>query len=397
MAGSDLGALASLDLSEEEIVLRDVVREIVDKEVRPRAFELDENESFPFQQIRALSNAGLMGIVTPEEYGGQGASHLLYSVVVEEIARGCAATSLVYFTQTHAQLPVLIGGSEEQKRRFVPGLASGERLGAFAVTEPEHGSDAAQLETRADRIDGGYSITGEKIFITTGDKADLLTVFARTGEGGARGISAFVVPKDSPGLEVSRVEKKMGVRGSSTAALSFNGCFVPVENRIGEENGAFDLLLQTFDFTRLSTAAQSVGIAQGAFDIALAYSLERKQFGRKIFDFQAVQFRLAQMLSEISAARSFLYQVARAIDLGETAKFSLEASMVKMWCSEMAGRVTNDAVQTLGGYGYMREFAVERMMRDAKITQIYDGTNDIQRLVIARQILESHGSGARRA
>jgi alkylation response protein AidB-like acyl-CoA dehydrogenase len=381
-----------MDLTAEEITLRDIVRRVVDKEIRPRAVELDESEDFPWQQIQALSEIGLMGILTPDNYGGQGASHLLYSVVVEEIARGCAATALVYFTQTHAQLPLLLAGTEEQKRKFIPKLASGEWLGAFVVTEPENGSDVARLKTRANRIEDGYLLNGEKVFITTGDKADVLTVFARTGDAGPKGISAFVVMKDTPGFEVARVEKKMGVRGSSTAALSFNDCFVPDERRLGEENEAFDLLLKTFDFTRLSTAAQSVGIAQGAYDIALNYAMGRAQFGKRIFDFQAVQFRLAQMLAEVSAARAFLYQVARMIDSHRVMRFPLEASMIKLWCSEMAGRVTNEAVQTLGGYGYMREYSVERMMRDAKITQIYDGTNDIQKLVIARRMLEEYRS-----
>lgn len=390
MASGDVTFLTGMDLNNEEIMLRDIVREIVDKEIRPRAVELDEGESFPWDQIRALSSAGLMGILTPEEFEGQGASHLLYSVVVEEIARGCASTALVYFTQTHAQLPLLLAGTVQQKREFIPKLASGEWLGAFVVTEPENGSDVANLRTTATRVDGGYVLNGEKIFITTGDKANLLTVFARTGDKGPKGLSAFLVARETPGVGVVRVEKKMGVRGSSTAALSFNDCFVPDDRLLGEENQAFDLLLKIFDFTRLSTAAQAVGIAQGAYDVALKYSMERQQFGKIIFDFQAVQFRLAQMLTEVSAARAFLYQVARMIDSKAGIRFPLEASMIKLWCSEMAGRVTNDAVQTLGGYGYMREYSVERMMRDAKITQIYDGTNDIQRLVIARRVLDSY-------
>lgn len=381
-----LTALAELDLTDEERMVRDVVRKIVATEIRPRAVELDETEGFPWPQLQALSRQGLMGLLTPEPDGGQGARHLLYVAVVEEIARACAATALVYFTNTHGQLPLRYAGTPDQKRRYLPRLASGEWLGAIAITEPDHGSDVAHLRTRAERVAGGYVLNGEKIFITTGDKADLLTVFARTGpEPGARGLSAFLVEKGTPGLRVVRIERKMGVRGSSTAALGLENCFVPETQRLGEENQAFPLLMRVFDVTRLSTAAQAVGIAQGAYDIALAYSLERRQFGQRIYDFQGVQFRLANMVTDIAAGRALLYQAARVADRG--GRFTAEASMAKLWCSEMAGRVTNDAVQTLGGYGYIRDYGVERMMRDAKITQIYDGTNDIQRLIIARQVL----------
>lgn len=387
MTIKDVTPLASMDLNREEQMVRDIVRRIVDTDIRPRAVELDETEDFPWAQMKALSENGLLGILVPENLGGQEGSHVLYVAVIEEIARACAATALVYFTQTHAQLPLLLAGTVEQQKTYVPKLASGEWLGAFAITEPGNGSDVADMKTRAERVAGGYVLNGEKIFITTGDKADVLTVFARTGVDGVKGISAFIVTKGSPGFDVTRVEKKMGVRGSSTAALTFTDCFVPEENRLGEENSGFEMLMKAFDFTRLSTAAQSVGIAQGAYDIAFEYSLGRKQFGRKIYDFQAVQFRLAEMLTEISAGRALLFQTARMVDSGHQ-PFPLEASMAKLWCSEMAGRVTNEAVQVLGGYGYIREYGVERMMRDAKITQIYDGTNDIQKLVIARRALQ---------
>ncbi|PSR23825.1 MAG: acyl-CoA dehydrogenase [Sulfobacillus acidophilus] len=375
----------TLDFSEEECMVRDVVQRIVETHIRPRAVELDEEESFPWPQIKVLADNGLMGILVPQKYGGQQGSHLLYAMVVEEIARACAATALVYFTNTHGQLPILLAGTDTQKVHYLPPMANGEWLGALAVTEPQNGSDAAHMQCRATRVSDGYVLNGEKIFITNGDKADVMVVFARTGEPGARGISAFIVERKN-GVVTSRVERKMGVRGSSTAALRFEDVFVPTVQRLGEEHQGFSTLMRTFDTTRLSTAAQAVGIAQGAYDIALEYTLVRQQFGRRIFDFQGMQFRLSEMLADITAGRALLYQTARLVDTGKP--FTMEAAMAKLWCSEMAGRVTNQAVQALGGYGYMREFGVERMMRDAKITQIYDGTSDIQKLVIARRVLD---------
>ncbi len=386
----DLSPLTTLDFTDEDRMVRDVVQKIVEAEIRPRAVELDEEESFPWQQIRALADNGLMGILVPESYGGQQGSHLLYVMVVEEIARACAATALVYFTNTHGQMPILMSGTEVQKLRYLPRMASGEWLSAIAVTEPQNGSDVAHMQCRAERVSDGYVLNGEKIFITTGDKADVLVVFARTGEQGARGISAFIVERKN-GVTTSHIERKMGVRGSSTAAIRFDDVFVPETQLLGEENRGFGTLMQTFDTTRLSTAAQALGVAQGAYDIALDYTLTRHQFGHRIFDFQGMQFRLSEMLADIAAGRALLYQTARLVDAGKS--FTLEASMVKLWCSEMAGRVTNQAVQALGGYGYIREFGVERMMRDAKITQIYDGTNDIQKLIIARRVLDAVQAG----
>lgn len=389
----DVSPLTTLDFSDEERMVRDVVQKIVEAEIRPRAVVLDEEESFPWEQIKALADNGLMGILVPERYGGQEGSHLLYVMVVEEIARACAATALVYFTNTHGQMPILTSGTEAQKLRYLPQMASGEWLSAFAVTEPENGSDAAHMQCRAERVSDGYVLNGEKIFITTGDKADVLVVFARTGDQGARGISAFIVERQN-GVATSRIEHKMGVRGSSTAAIRFEDVFVPEAQLLGEENHGFGTLMRAFDTTRLSTAAQALGIAQGAYDIALDYTLTRQQFGHRLFDFQGMQFRLSEMLADIAAGRALLYQTARLVDAGKP--FTMEASMAKLWCSEMAGRVTNQAVQALGGYGYIREFGVERMMRDAKITQIYDGTNDIQKLVIARRVLDvvQAGGGA---
>lgn len=373
-------------LSDEEKMIRQTVRTIVEKHIAPYAIETDEEEKFPWNQIQKLSEAGLMGIMVPEEYGGIDASKLAYVLAVEEISRWCAATAAVYFTQTHGLLAVSMFGNEKQKKKYLPKVASGEILAAFAVTEPNAGSDVLGMQTTAERVTGGYILNGSKIFITTGDKADIVTVFAITDrDKGHNGLSAFLVEKGSKGFKVGKLEKKMGIRGSSTASLWFEDCFVPEENRIGEEGEAFKILLKCFDYTRISTAAQALGIAQGAYDIAFRYSQERSQFNRPIYDFQGIQFMIVDMFTEITSARSMLYQVAKSIDQGQK-DFALEASMVKYYCSELAGRVTNNAVQILGGHGYVVENHVERMMRDAKITQIYDGTSQIQKIVMAKQI-----------
>lgn len=373
-------------LSDEEKMIRDTVRVIVEKHVAPYAIETDEEEKFPWNQIEKLSEAGLMGIMVPEEYDGIDASKLAYVLVVEEISKWCAATAAVYFTQTHGLLAVNLFGNEAQKRKYLPDVASGQKLTAFAVTEPNAGSDVVSMQTTAERVSGGYVINGSKIFITTGDKADIVTVFAKTDrDKGHNGLSAFIVEKETPGFHVGKLEKKMGIRGSSTASLWFEDCFIPEENRIGEEGQGFNFLLKCFDYTRLSTAAQALGIAQGAYDIAFQYSQERRQFNQPIFEFQGIQFMLADMFTEIASARAMLYQIAKSIDEGQK-DFALEASMAKYYCSELAGRITNNAVQILGGHGYVIENHVERMMRDAKITQIYDGTSQIQKMVMAKQI-----------
>lgn len=375
-----------ISLTDEEKMIRDMVRAIVADHIAPNAVETDEEEKFPWIQIEKLKEVGLMGIMVPEEYGGINASKLSYVLVIEEIAKWCAATALVYFTQSHGLLPVSLAGSEEQKRKYLPLIASGEKLAAFAVTEPNAGSDAASMQTFAQKVSGGYVINGSKIFITTGDKAEIVTVFAKTDrEKGNAGISAFLVEKGTPGFSVGKIEKKMGVRGSSTASLWFEDCFIPEENRIGNEGEGFKVLLKAFDYTRISTAAQALGIAQGAFDLAFKYAHERSQFNKPIYEFQMIKSLLTEMYTEISAARAMLYQIAQYIDQGNE-DFTMEASMAKYHCSELAGRVTNNAVQILGGHGYVIENHVERMMRDAKITQIYDGTNQIQKIVMAAQM-----------
>ncbi|MDQ0219454.1 acyl-CoA dehydrogenase family protein [Peribacillus cavernae] len=375
-------------LSEEEKMLRRSVRSVVKKHIAPLAQKLDEEEGFPWEQIRSLADLGILGILTPEEYGGAAGSKLAYVLAVEEVAKGCAATALVFFTQTHGALSLLLAGSEEQKQKYLPQIASGEILGAIAITEPNAGSDAAGMATIAVRDGNEYILNGNKVFITTGDKADVITVFAKTDpDARHKGMSAFLVEKGTPGLIVGKTEKKMGVRGSSTAELIFENCRIPAENLIGLEGEGFRICMEACDYTRISTAAQALGIAQGAFDIAFQYAQERKQFGKSIYDFQAIQFMLVDMFTEITNARLLLYQSAKLIDEGSR-EFTMEASMAKAYCSEVAGRVTDSAVQILGGYGYIRDYQVERMMRDAKITQIYDGTSQIQRMVIARNMLK---------
>lgn len=373
-------------LTDEEKMIRETVRTLVEDHIKPYAIEIDQQEKFPWEQINKIKELGLMGIMVPEEYGGFNASKKSYVITIEEISKWCATTALVYFTQTHGLLPVCLFGNEEQKMKYLPRVASGEILTAFAVTEPNAGSDIVNMRTTAKRVDGGYVLNGNKIFITTGDKADLITVFAMTDRSKKyQGMSAFLVEKSNPGLKVGTIEKKMGVRGSSTAELFFDDCFVPEENLIGNEGDGFKIAMETFDYTRISTAAQALGIAQGAFEITFQYAQERTTFNKPIYEHQAIQFMLVDMFTEINAARSLLYQVADYIDRGNQ-KFTLEAAMVKMHCSELAGRVTNNAVQILGGHGYVVENHVERMMRDAKITQIYDGANQIQKVVIGKQL-----------
>lgn len=374
-------------LSEEEKMIRDSVRAVVKKKIAPLAQQLDEEESFPWEQIKTLADLGMLSILTPEEYGGAAGSKMSYVLAVEEIAKGCAATALVFFTQTHGALSLLLAGTEQQKKKYLPKIASGEMLGAIAITEPNAGSDAASMATTAVKDGNDYILNGNKVFITTGDKADVVTVFAKTDPASRhKGISAFLVEKGTPGFRVGKVEKKMGVRGSSTAELIFDNCRIPAENLVGREGEGFQICMEACDYTRISTAAQALGIAQGAFDIAFQYAQERRQFGKPIYDFQAIQFMLVDMFTEITNARLLLYQSAKLIDEG-VRDFAMEASMAKAYCSEVAGRVTDSAVQILGGYGYIRDYQVERMMRDAKITQIYDGTSQIQRLVIARNLL----------
>ncbi len=380
-------------LTAEQEMFRKLAHDIAERHVAPRAAEIDRSGEFPWDIVGVYREQGLFALPVPEEYGGAGADPLSFCLVVEELARVDATCALILAVQQLGLMPILLAGSEEQKRRYLPRLAAGEWLAAFGLTEPEAGSDAGSLRTRATRAGGGYRLDGSKRFITNGGVAHVYSIFASTDPAkGSKGISAFVVEADTPGFTVGRQEEKLGIRGSPTAELLFDGCAVPEANRLGAEGEGFGIALATLDRTRLGIAAQAVGIAQGAFDYALNYARERRQFGRPIAEFEGIQFMLADMATCIEAARQLTYRAAALLgEQGGARRLPPEvnrlSAMAKCFASDTAMAVTTDAVQVLGGYGYIRDHPVERMMRDAKITQIYEGTNQIQRLVIARSYL----------
>ncbi len=374
--------------NEEEALILATVRELVAEKVTPRAAEIDETGEFPWDIKELFASNDLLGIPIPSEYGGLGGTFLTYVKVVEEIAKACASSSLIVAVQELGMLPIMIAGSEEQKRRFLPKIASGEHLAAYALTEVSSGSDAlGSMRTRAVRDGDRYSLDGQKIWITNGSVADVVCVFAVTDpEAGSRGVSAFVVEKDAAGFKVGNKEKKMGIRGSPTVELVFDHCEVPLENRLGEEGEGFKIAMRVLDKSRPGIAAQALGIAAGALEYAANYAKERIAFGKPIGQHQGVGFMLADMKTEVEAARLLLYEAARRCDEGGT-DVTLWAAMAKLKCGDVAMSVTTDAVQVLGGFGYSADYPVERMMRDAKITQIYEGTQQIQRLVIARALV----------
>jgi alkylation response protein AidB-like acyl-CoA dehydrogenase len=376
------------EYSDEERMVQELSRRLARDKIAPRAAEIDEREEFPHDLVQLLAAHGLFGLVVPETLGGSGAGVIAFLLAVEEIARACAATATIYAGQYLGMYPILLAGTEEQKQRFLPPLARGDRLAAFALTEPEAGSDVVALRTTARRDGDAYILTGAKHFITSGDVAGVLTVFVVTDPSqGNRGLSAFVVEQGTPGFRVARIEKKMGIRGSTTAALEFQDCRVPVANRLGEEGQGFKIAMQVLDRARPSVAAIAVGIAQAALDHSLEYAQTRKQFGQPIANFQAIQFMLADMAMEIHLARlSYLY--AGHLIRSGAPRYTLPAAVAKCYASEVAMRATTNAVQIFGGYGYTRDYPVERLMRDAKITQIYEGTSEIQRIVIANQLLK---------
>jgi alkylation response protein AidB-like acyl-CoA dehydrogenase len=376
------------EYSDEEQMVQELARRLAREKIGPRAAEIDAREEFPHDLVHLLAEHGLFGLIVSEALGGSDAGILAFLLAVEEIARACAATATIFAGQYLGMYPVLLAGTEEQRRRFIPALARGERLAAFALTEPEAGSDVAAIQMTARRDGDEYVLTGTKQFITSGDVAGILTVFATTDRSqGHRGLSTFVVEQGTPGLHVARIEKKMGIRGSTTAALEFQDCRVPAVNRLGAEGQGFKIAMQVLDRARPSVAAIAVGIAQAALDHSLDYAQTRKQFGQPIANFQAIQFMLADMAMEIHLARlSYLYAAHLIRSGGE--RHTLPAAVAKCFASEVAMRATTNAVQIFGGYGYSREYPVERLMRDAKITQIYEGTSEIQRIVIANQLLK---------
>ncbi|HEV8473178.1 MAG TPA: acyl-CoA dehydrogenase family protein [Methylomirabilota bacterium] len=375
-------------LTEDQRALRDLARKIARERVAPHAARYDEAEAYPEDSIRALMDAGLYGIWLPEEYGGSAMGCLALALACEEIAAACAATATQYLDQPLGGLPILMFGSDEQKKRYLPRMATGEILSAYSLSEPGAGSDAAGLKTTAVRKGDHYVLNGAKQWCTNGDHADVITVFATVDPARrAKGVTAFLVDTDTPGFTVGKKERKMGIRASPTVALHFTDCAVPVEQRLGAEGEGFAIAMRTLDITRPATGSMAVGIGQAALDAAAAYAQERQQFGQPIGAFQGIQFMLADMAMAVHASRLMVHYAARQVDAGITGN-TYEASMAKCFAADAAMRVTTDAVQIFGGYGYTREFPVERYMRDAKIMQIYEGTNQIQRLVIAKELLE---------
>jgi len=383
-----MSALAALyAVPQEHLDLRDTIRRIAQERVAPRAAEIDEKAEYPHDLRRLFGEQDLFGLPFDIEHGGTGTGTLMLNMAVEEVAKACASTALMLMVQELGTLPIKLFGTEEQKERFLPRCASGEWTPAFALSEPEAGSDPGGMITRAVREGDEWVIDGTKNWITNLGIADFYVVFAVTDReaGHSRGITAFVVEADRPGFSVGKLEHKLGIRGSPTGQPIFDAVRVPDENRIGGVDRGFRVALGTIDHSRLGVAAQALGIAQGATDYAAAYARERKQFGQPINAFQAIQFKLADMETQCAAGRELLYQACAKIDRGDhdVGKYS---AMAKLFCSDVAMQVTIEAIQVLGGYGYVKEYPVERMMRDAKITQIYEGTNEIQRLVIARTL-----------
>jgi len=376
-------------LSEEQEMLKDVARKISVNEFAPVASEIDEQEQFPWRNKKILERNGLLGIQISPQYGGAGAGMLSLAIVIEEVARVCASTSVILTTQALATEPFVLAGSEEQKLKWLKPMAEGAILGSCAITEPGAGSDVTGISTTATKKKNGYLLNGTKIFITNGGVSEIITGVAYTDRSKMhKGISLFVVTKETEGFSVGKEEKKLGIRGSDTRELHFEDCFVPEENVLGEIGNGFPVLMHTFNCTRPAVASQAVGIAQGAMDAVISYTKERTQFGRPIADFQGVQWMIAEMALKIELARTMVYRACTTIDSHpESRDISRLASMAKWFASDTAMQVATDAVQLLGGYGYTREFPVERMMRDAKITQIYEGTNQIQRVIIAKALL----------
>ncbi|MFV0242811.1 MAG: acyl-CoA dehydrogenase [Lacrimispora sphenoides] len=380
------------NLSKKHLLARSLFRQFAENEAKPLAQETDETEKFPKSTVEQMAKCGFLGIPVPKEYGGQGCDPLTYVMCVEELAKVCAATAVIVSAHTSLCIdPILNYGSEAQKQKYIPDLASGKKLGAFGLTEAGAGTDAQGQQTKAVPDGDHWVINGSKCFITNGKEADVYVIIAVTGTVEKRGkkikeISAFLVEKGTPGFSFGTKEKKMGIRGSSTYELIFTDCRIPKENLLGSRGKGFQIAMHTLDGGRIGIAAQALGIAEGAFDSTVKYVKERKQFGRSIGQFQNTQFQLADMAARIEAARLLVYKAAMAKATQKS--YSVEAAMAKLYAAEAAMDVTTKAVQLHGGYGYIREYEVERMMRDAKITEIYEGTSEVQRMVISGNILK---------
>ncbi len=379
--------MTELLLNEEELMLRNVVREFADSELAPRAAAYDESGEFPYDNFRGLAQLGILGLGIDEEYGGSGGTTRQMVVAVEEIARGCAATATILGAHLSLCTQYIdMFGTEGQKREFIPPLVSGEKVGAFALTEPGAGSDAAALTTAGTRSNGGYVLNGAKTFITNAPEADTMVVMATQDRAlGSRGINSFIVEGDSPGIEISPLHGKMGIRASSAAEIFFDNCAVQEENRMGSEGDGFRMTMEVLNASRMAIAAQCVGIAQAAYDAALAYVKQREAFGQKLAEFQGLQWYLVEMATNIETARLLTLKSATLKDEGRP--FVTEASMAKLYCSRVAVECADKAVQMHGGVGYFAPTNVERYYRDAKVTEIYEGTTEVQRLIIARNLL----------
>lgn len=380
------------NLSNKQEMARMLFREFAENEVKPLAQEIDEKEEFPAETVKKMAKYGFLGIPVAKEYGGQGCDTLTYALCVEELAKVCGTTAVIVSTHTSLCIdPILSYGTAEQKEKYIPSLAKGETLGAFGLTEPGAGTDAQGQQTKAVLDGDEWVLNGSKIFITNGKYADIYIIIAVTGIVEKRGrqmkeISAFIVEKGTPGFSFGTKEKKMGIRGSATYELIFTDCRIPKENILGQQGKGFNIAMHTLDGGRIGIAAQALGLAEGALETTVDYVKERKQFGRSIAQFQNTQFKLADMATRAKAAQLLVYRAAKAKDAGKN--FGVEAAMAKLYASETAMEVTHRAVQLHGGYGFIREYDVERMMRDAKITEIYEGTSEVQRMVVSADLLK---------
>ncbi|MBF0123564.1 MAG: acyl-CoA dehydrogenase family protein [Candidatus Omnitrophica bacterium] len=375
-------------LTEEQKMIRDLCRQITDEKIRPVAAEYDKSEKFPWDMMKVMAQSDLFGVYIDPKYGGMGGGVFELCLATEEFSRGCAGIAICYSASALGAYPIILHGSEEQKMKYLPSIAKGEKLAAFGLTEPSAGSDASAMQTTAVKDGDHYILNGVKHFITNGGDAEIYTIIAMTDKSrGARGASLFVVEKGTPGFTFGKKEDKLGIRASSTRELIFTDCRVPKENLIGREGTGFIAAMRTFDMSRPGIGAQAVGIAQGALDEAIKYAKQRKQFGQTIISNQGIQWMLADMATEVEAARALVYASAREVD-AKVKDVGMHSAMAKMYASDVAMKVATDAVQIFGGYGYMKEYPAEKFMRDAKITQIYEGTNQIQRNIIGMALIK---------
>ena len=375
-------------LTDEQKMIKELAHKIAEEKIRPVAAKYDQTEEYPWEIIKVIADAGLFGLFIPEEYGGMSVGVLNLCIATEELSRACGGIAVCYAASALGTFPIVLFGNDEQKKKYLPDLASGKKVAAFAITEPEAGSDASAIKTTAKKDGNHYILNGLKHFITNGGDAETYVVIAMTNKDkGARGASAFIVEKGTPGFTFGKKEDKFGIRASSTRELIFTDCKIPAENLLSREGMGFIVTMKTFDMSRPGVAAQAVGIAQGALELAVKYAKERQQFGKSISSFQGIQWMMADMATQVEASRALVYATARMVDAG-IKDVGKESAMAKMYASDTAMKVTVDALQIFGGYGYMKDYPIEKYVRDAKITQIYEGTNQVQRNIIALQLIK---------